>query len=74
MNVMVSLILGGMPLKGGMKSKVACAIIGSLTFSLLAVGLPIIGVPTKMTFLIKAIIFLAVVLITCRQKSGPLPR
>jgi ribose transport system permease protein len=74
MNVMVSLILGGMPLKGGMKSRLSCAIIGSLTFSLLAVGLPIIGVPTRMTFMIKAIIFLVVVLITCRQKSGPLPR
>ena len=74
MNVMVSLILGGMPLKGGMKSRLSCAIIGSLTFSLLAVGLPIIGVPTNMTFLIKAIIFLVVVLITCRQKGGALPR
>ena len=74
MNVMVSLILGGMPLKGGMKSRLSCAVIGALTFSLLAVGLPIIGVPTCMTFMIKAIIFLVVVLITCRQKSGPLPR
>ena len=74
MNVMVSLILGGMPLKGGMKSRLSCAVIGALTFSLLAVGLPIIGVPTRMTFMIKAIIFLVVVLITCRQKSGPLPR
>ena len=74
MNVMVSLILGGMPLKGGMKSRLSCAIIGALTFSLLAVGLPIIGVPTRMTFMIKAIIFLIVVLITCRQKNGPLPR
>ena len=74
MNVMVSLILGGMPLKGGMKSRLSCAIIGALTFSLLAVGLPIIGVPTRMTFMIKAIIFLVVVLITCRQKNGPLPR
>ncbi len=74
MNVMVSLILGGMPLKGGMKSRLSCAVIGALTFSLLAVGLPIIGVPTRMTFMIKAIIFLVVVLITCRQKNGPLPR
>ncbi len=68
MNVMVSLILGGM------KSRLSCAIIGSLTYSLLAVGLPIIGVPTRLTFLIKAAIFLVVVLITCRQKNGVLPR
>ena len=74
MNVMVSLILGGMPLKGGMKSRVSCAIIGSFTYSLLAVGLPIIGIPSRVTFIIKAAIFLLVVLITCRQKDGVLPR
>ena len=74
MNVMVSLILGGMPLKGGMKSRVSCAIIGSFTYSVLAIGLPIIGVPVNATFLVKAIIFVVVVLITCRQKNGVLPR
>lgn len=74
MNVMVALILGGMPLNGGMKSKVSCAIVGSLTFALLDVGLPIIGVPPRMTFAIKAVIFLIVVLITCRKKGGALPR
>ncbi len=74
MNVMVALILGGMPLNGGMKSRVSCAIIGAFTFSLLAVGLPIIGVPARVTFIIKAVIFLVVVLITCRKKTGVLPR
>ena len=73
MNVMVALILGGMTLGGGMRSRVSCAVVGSLTFSLLDVGLPLIGVPTRMTFLIKAVIFLVVVLITCRKKDGPLP-
>lgn len=74
MNVMVALILGGMPLSGGMKSKVSCAVIGAFTFSLLDVGLPLIGVPINMTFLIKAIIFIVIVLITCRKKDGILPR
>lgn len=74
MNIMVALILGGMPLSGGMKSKVSCAIIGAFTFSLLNIGLPMIGVPTNMTFLIKSIIFLIVVLITCRKQKGVLPR
>lgn len=74
MNIMVALILGGMPLSGGMKSKVSCAVIGAFTFSLLDVGLPLIGVPNNMTFLIKAIIFIIVVLITCRKKNGVLPR
>ena len=44
MNVMVALILGGMPLSGGMKSRVSCALAGSFTYALLAVGLPMLGV------------------------------
>ena len=74
MNVMVALILGGMRLSGGMGAKVSCAVVVAFTYSLLDVGLPLIGVPNNMTFLIKAIIFIAVVLITCRQKKAVLPR
>ena len=74
MNVMVALILGGMPLSGGMRSKVSKAVVGAFTFSLLEVGLPLIGVPSNMTFFVKAVIFIIVVLITCRKQSGTLPR
>ena len=74
MNVMVALILGGMPLNGGMRSKVSCAVVGSFTLALLTVGLPMIGVKPNQVFIIKAIIFLIVVLITCRKKNGTLPR
>lgn len=74
MDVMVALILGGMPLSGGMRSKVSCAVVGAFTFALLDVGLPMIGIPTKVTFLIKALIFLVVIYITCRKKDGVLPR
>jgi ribose transport system permease protein len=75
MNVMVALILGGMPLSGGVKSKISCAIIGAFTFSLLNIGLPMINVAPNKIFIIKAIIFLIVVLITCRKPKGSvLPR
>lgn len=74
MNVMVALILGGMPLSGGMRSRVSCAVVGAFTFALLDVGLPMIGIAARNTFIIKAIIFLVVVLITCRKKGGVLPR
>ncbi|MDO4571947.1 MAG: hypothetical protein Q4C13_01160 [Clostridia bacterium] len=74
MNVMVALILGGMPLSGGMRSKISCAVVGAFTFSLLDVGLPMIGVSTRVAYGIKALIFLAVVFITCRKKEGTLPR
>lgn len=74
MNVMIALILGGMPLSGGMRSRVSSALIGSMTFSLLNVGLPLIGIPVNLTFMIKAVIFLIVVLITCRKRGGVMPR
>lgn len=74
MNVMVALILGGMHLSGGMRSKVSYAVIGSFTYSLLNVGLPLIGAKPNQVFLIKAIIFLVVVSITCRKPKGTLPR
>lgn len=74
MNVMVALILGGMPLSGGMRSKVSCAVVGAFTLGLLTIGLPMIGVKPNQVFIIKAIIFLIVVLITCRKKNGTLPR
>lgn len=74
MNIMVALILGGMPLSGGMRSRVSKAVVGAFTFSLLEVGLPLIGVPNTMTFFVKAVIFIIVVLITCRKHSGTLPR
>lgn len=74
MNVMVALILGGMPLSGGMKSKVSCAIVGSFAYALLSVGLPMLGVAANQVFVIKAVLFLIVVVLTCRKKTGVLPR
>ena len=74
MKVMVALILGGMPLSGGMKSKVSCAVVGSFTYAFLDIGLPIIGVPANVILMIRAIIFILIVLFTCRQKDDVLPR
>lgn len=74
MNVVVALVLGGMPLSGGMRSRVLCAIVGSLTLALLTLGLPMIGMAANQVFVVKALIFLIVVMITCRKKDGALPR
>jgi ribose transport system permease protein len=74
MNVMIAMILGGMSISGGMRSRISAAIVGAFTFSILDVGLPLIGLPTRMTFIVKAIIFLIVVLITSRKKDGTLPK
>lgn len=74
MDIMICLILGGMPLSGGMRSKVRCAIIGTFTFVLLSNDLTTMGVPLEYINFVKSIIFLAIVLITCRKKDGILPR
>ncbi len=74
MNVMIAIILGGMPVSGGMRSRISAAVVGAFTFSVLDVGLPLVGLPTRMTFLVKATIFLIVVLLTSRKKLGALPK
>lgn len=74
MDIMVCLIMGGMPLSGGMKSKVRSALIGTFTYTLLANDLTVMGVDLNVINLVKAIVFIAIVFITCRKKYGTLPR
>lgn len=74
MDIMVCLILGGMPLSGGMVSKVRSALIGTFTYMLLTNDLTTMGVDLNIINFIKAIVFLLIVLITCRKRTGTLPR
>lgn len=74
MDIMVCLILGGMPLSGGTMSRVRSALIGTFTYTLLANDLTVMGVDLSVINLVKAIVFLAIVFMTCRKKNGTLPR
>lgn len=74
MDVMICLILGGMPLAGGMRSKVSSALIGTFTYVLLTNDLTTMGVGINMLNLVKSIIFIAIILLTCRKWQGNLPR
>ena len=74
MDIMICLILGGMPLKGGMKSKISSALVGAFTYTLLSSVLTTMGVELQMINFVKALIFLVIVLVTCRKKDGVLPR
>ena len=74
MDIMICLILGGMPLSGGMRSKVRCALIGTFTYVLLTNDLITMGVSLQYINFVKSIIFLIIVLMTCRKKGGTLPR
>lgn len=74
MDIMVALLLGGMPLSGGMKSRISSSLIGAFTYVILSNGLTLSGVEMNYVYVIKALVFLAVILITCRKKDGVLPR
>ncbi len=74
MDIMICLILGGMPLSGGMVSKVKSAIIGTFTYVLLTNDLTTMGVALNMINFVKAVIFIVIIMITCRKSKGVLPR
>jgi ribose transport system permease protein len=69
MDIMVALILGGMSLSGGSKSKFSAAVIGPITLRLLSNGMTMAGVPTSYVSLIRGIIFLIIVFATLRQNK-----
>ena len=74
MDVMICLILGGMPLSGGMRSKVRCALIGTFTYVLLTNDLTTMGIDLNIINFVKAIVFIVIVLFTCRKNDKLLPR
>ena len=74
MDIMICLILGGMPLSGGMKSRVRCALIGTFTYVLLTNDLTTMGIDLNQINFVKAIVFIVIVLLTCRKKDGVMPR
>lgn len=69
MNVMVAVILGGMSLSGGAKSRISSAIVGAVTYSLLSNGLTIAGVSQGYITLVKGFIFLVIIAMTLRQSK-----
>lgn len=64
MNVMMAMFIGGIPVEGGMKSKLYKLVIGAFTIIVLTNGLMLCGASGGLTQLIKGIILLAVVALT----------
>ena len=73
MNIIIALTLGGMPLSGGMRSRLSSAVVGAFTLAILSTGLPMIGIDPDMVNLFKAVLFLIIVLLTSRKRGGILP-
>lgn len=73
-DVMVALVLGGMPLTGGPRSRISAGLIGSATITILNMGLTMMNLSTAIIQIFRAIVFLAVVYVasmTYRTKLLP---
>jgi ribose transport system permease protein len=74
-DIMVALVLGGMPLSGGPHSKISAALIGAATITVLNSGLVIMGAGTGTIQIFRGVIFLAVVLVaSLNYRTQLLPR
>jgi len=74
MNVLIALVLGGMPLSGGPRSKISAGLIGAATIVVLNAGLTMIGFGLASIQISRALIFLAIVFVasmTYRTKLLP---
>lgn len=63
-NVLLSLCLGGLPLKGGSTSNIRSALIGTMCYFILQNGLLLWGLNADFVDIVKAIFFLSIVFIT----------
>ncbi len=74
-DILVAIVLGGMPLSGGPRSKISAALIGSATITILNNGLSICNVSNDDIQIVRGIIFLIVVFITSMSyRTKYLPR
>lgn len=70
MDVLIAVVLGGLPLSGGAASKITCAITGALTIAVLSNGFILMGVNANMIEGIKGVIFIITVFLTINRKKG----
>ena len=68
-NVMIALVLGGLPVSGGARAKYTAVIVGALLISFLMNGLVQIGVEPVTQQLIKGLIFLIVIIMTTDRST-----
>ena len=67
--ILIALVLGGMPISGGAKARFSNIIIGTLTYCVLEKSLPMIFPVSATQQLVKGIVFLIVVALTIDHKA-----
>lgn len=74
-DVLVALVLGGMPISGGPKSKISAGIVGAATITVLNSGLTIVGLSPGIIQAVRGVVFVAVVFIaSISYRTKLLPR
>lgn len=71
-DVMVALVVGGMPLSGGARSKISAGLVGAITITVLNSGLAICGLSAGAIQLFRGLVFIAVVLVASLSYRGRL--
>ena len=67
--LLISLVLGGLPITGGAKVRFSNIIVGTLMYAVLNSGLAILGYDPQTQQLIKGVIFLIFVALTIDRKA-----
>ncbi|MBR2527999.1 MAG: ABC transporter permease [Blautia sp.] len=68
--IMISLVLGGMPISGGAKVRFYNIILGVMTYKILSGGLVMLMIPTQLQQLILGIVFLGEVALFSDRNTG----
>ncbi len=71
-DVLIALVVGGMPISGGPKSKISAGLVGALTVVVLNSGLTMVGLSTALIQAIRGIVFIVVVLVSSFSYRGKL--
>ena len=67
--ILIALVLGGMPISGGAMARFGNCVVGSLLYVILSSGLTMMGFSTQMMQLIEGVVFLLFVAIFADRKS-----
>lgn len=69
-NILIALVLGGMPINGGAKAHFSTVVIGCLLYAVMNNGLVMLKLEPSVQQLIQGLIFLIVVAVTTDRKTG----
>lgn len=75
MDVIISIVFGGMPVSGGARSKIYSAVVGSLSMTLLSQIMLMLNLNSGIGQMVKAVIFILVVYVSMlNNRKNMLPR